>query len=113
MGHDHCHHEGSCSIHQGQVEPCGCCCHHKDGSHSCGDEHKNFSQELLQLADDAWMEVLKEKIKEEILSSSGKHLGKLAKLVSEANNTRWKNKLAQSKTCEDFNHKVTEFFRNG
>ncbi len=62
------------------------------------------------MADEAWMEVLKEKIKEEIIASHSKHLDKLAKLVADANSERWKEKLALQKNSNDFKEKISEFF---
>lgn len=49
---------------------------------------------FLQLADEAWTEVLKEKIKEHIRAES-KGLDQFAKLVAEANYERWKTKTQE------------------
>lgn len=48
------------------------------------------------------MEVLKEKVKEEIRTNSGEQLTQLAKLVSSANHARWKEKMQSKKELEDF-----------
>ncbi len=110
MGHHHHHYqEGSCN-----VSDCACACHkqkssccHQDECH----EHGSFAKELLELADEAWMEVLKEKIKENIKSGIGKNLDELAKLVSEANHSRWKHKMCKEKSCDSFECKIDEFFK--
>lgn len=106
--HSHCHdHQESahccCSSHK-------CCCHLKSECKEgeCSDE--NFSKKLLQLADEAWMEVLKEKIKEQIKTSSNKNLDELAKLVSEANEMRWRNKMNSKNACHSFTEKIAKFF---
>lgn len=100
--HHHCHHD-----HEE-------CCELDDHSHSgCSEEHEHsedFAHQLLEMADLAWMEVLKEKIKEQILATNGKHLDKLAKLVSDANNERWKHKMANKKVSSDYREKITNFF---
>lgn len=97
-----CHHEHcSCCAHHHQHE-CSCCCHHH--------EHEDFAKELIEMADEAWMEVLKEKIIEEIMSSHSKHLEKLAKLVADANSERWKDKLALQKNSNEFKEKIAQFF---
>lgn len=48
------------------------------------------------------MEVLKEKIKEEIRQKGDEQLSQLAKLVSTANHERWKDKMRTKKDHEDF-----------
>lgn len=110
---DHCHthhHHGSSCCHEGHHQSC---CSHHDAS--CGDSHQHeergsFAEELIEMADDAWMEVLHEKIKEQILTSSGKHLDELAQLVASANHERWKNKMSSHKGCSDFKDKIRDFF---
>lgn len=120
MSH-HCHHDhenqkdsccsqGSESKHSCSDSCCCCCCHDSCGT-SCHHHHdKDFSHELLELADEAWMEILKDKIKQQIISSSGKNLDKLAKLVSDANQKRWQNKLGVNKVVSDFKEKIAEHF---
>lgn len=101
--------EKSCS--QGT---CGCSCHTKSDyeEHECSHEHHqkhhDYADELLELADDAWMEVLMDKIKEEILAHSGDHLTQLAKLVTTTNHERWKDKLAQKYNCEHFREELRQ-----
>lgn len=117
MSH-HCH--GSCS-HEGQPQSSGgsCCpCHNcKCGCHTCKCEcharKGKYADELLALADQAWMEVLKEKIKKEIESHSGEHLNQTAKLVAEANHTRWKEKLQARKDSQDFEDRLRNLIFTG
>ncbi|MFI5344211.1 MAG: hypothetical protein ACHQUC_08330, partial [Chlamydiales bacterium] len=47
----------------------------------------------------AWMEVLKEKIKEHILAND-KKINELAKIVAEANHKRWMHKIDKKKCCD-------------
>jgi hypothetical protein len=114
MSKHHCH-EGSCSCpcHH-HHESCPCCeggtcsvCH---GNHE-GSEKGDFAGELLTLADQAWMEVLKEKIKKQIESESGSHLDNLAKLVAQTNQMRWKNKLEAKHGCHEFKDKLADLFK--
>jgi hypothetical protein len=113
MPHNH-HHCDTCSH---EASECSCCCH----DHTCSTEHdhhhhhhhhEDFSTQLLSIADEAWMEILKEKIKDQIRSSNGKHLDDLAKMVAEYNETRWKNKMSAQHTIGDFRNKVSSFFGN-
>lgn len=105
MGHHD--HNGCCS-----EEGHSCCC----GEESCQICHSHhhhqaeFSDQLLELADEAWMEVLKEKIKEKIKTSNGAQLDKLAALVSDANNARWKGKITNHKGLKEFKDKISEIF---
>jgi hypothetical protein len=52
------------------------------------------------------MELLKDKIKEHIMSTSGKHLEQLAKIVSDANHARWKYKMQEMGNHEEFESKL-------
>ncbi len=103
----HSHKHGSCGHQQQECcdSSCKCSCHKE-----C-DDHCDFSKQLLQMADDAWMCVLKEKIREHVKASCDKHLDELAKIVAEANGGRWKRKLSGQKACDDFEEKVHNFFQ--
>lgn len=95
--HHHHHHHGHCH------DECSCCCHDEcSGQH----HHGKFSRELLELADEAWMEVLKEEIANEIRKTSGDHIKKMAKLVNETNHDRWKELMAEKKGFEEFEDKL-------
>lgn len=108
----HHHHEGECCDHHHHHD----CCHsHEDCCHeeSCcdaGQGESDFAHDLLELADEAWMCLLKEKIKANIASTSGAHLDKLAALVSEANKQRWDHKMAKHQVLEGYREKLAEFF---
>lgn len=66
----------------------------------------NLHEKLLCLADEAWKEVLKEKIKAEIEKSQGEKLNSLAKLVAETNNRKWSYLIQGKKACEDYKNQV-------
>lgn len=113
--HSHCNCKcglsGCSSGHSQGV--CSCCGHHecscKQG-HAHEHDHADFSQQLLEMADAAWMEVLKDKMKEHIKKSSGEQLDQLAGIVAEANKVRWKNKMANHKVCSDYKERIHGFF---
>lgn len=101
VDHQHSHH-GSCpECGCGQGQTCDCCCHQ---------EGKCFSDQLLAMADEAWMELLKEKIKKKIEESTGKHLDKLAGLVAKANHARWNHKMEITKLKEEYKQQLSDFF---
>lgn len=79
--------------------------HNVSNSHTCSchcHAHHKYRDELLELADVAWMEVLKEKIKEQILHYSEEHLNRIAKLVAESNHKRWIHKMDGKRNLDDF-----------
>jgi hypothetical protein len=55
----------------------------------------------------AWMELLKEKIKEHIQSRDNK-LDEIARVVSEANHERWKQKMSNKQNCSQYEEKLKE-----
>lgn len=100
--------KGGCGCHS---QSCSCSCHQRS---CCSGDHKgekscDYSKKFLELADQAWMEVLKEKIKEQIKSSS-KNLDELARIVTEANHERWKKKMDAKGSCASFEEKLCDFF---
>lgn len=114
MSHHHCHanhHHHSCSD-QEDHNSC-CCCHGHNECHENhhGSEQGDFAHQLLEMADEAWMEVLKDKIKHQIETSSGKHLDQLAKLVADSNHIRWKHKMQGYKVCDEYKESILKFFR--
>jgi hypothetical protein len=65
---------------------------------------------LIEAADDAWMEVLVEKMKEHIKATQGDRLTELAKIATEANSQRWKLKMEKKKAIGEFEQKLCNFF---
>lgn len=105
MSHE-CQH-GTCS-HEGHSHSQGCCsCSaHHHCSCECHKHHHKYSDDLLEIADEAWMEVVKEKIKEEIRQHAGEHISKLAKLVAQTNHTRWTNILGEKRNLEEYENNL-------
>ncbi|KTD70092.1 MULTISPECIES: hypothetical protein [Legionella] len=81
-------------------------CHH--GEHADGDDMK--ANYFLELADEAWEEVLKEKIKAHVMKTQGDRLDKLAQIVAEGNNHRWKNIMDKKQGYTDFMEEICKFF---
>lgn len=109
MGHGHhhsCHSKDSChsSHNHGRCcsSSCSCSCHHgeDESHHEC-----DYAAAFLELADEAWMEVLKEKIKD-IIRSDDKKINELAAIVAQANNERWKKKMAKHDCCAEYEKKL-------
>lgn len=107
-----CHKQSCCSssCHCGCMEKSGNCGSSSCESH-CHDEHSSgdFGKEFLLLADDAWMEVLKDKIKEYIIKND-KKIDELAQVIAEANHERWKRKMEKEHCCETYQEKLAGVF---
>lgn len=111
----HSHESSCCSQNQSPSHSCGCscqacsCCSNKGhGQEECCNKEKK----LLELADLAWMEVLKEKIKEHIKNSDSK-IDEMAQLIANTNRERWHQKMAKAKMKEDFSKKLGSLFGCG
>lgn len=90
-----------------------CCCScHAEEKHTCPvtGEHEEMPNWFFEVADEAWSEVLKDKIKEHILATQNARMTKLAKIVSEGNDQRWKNKMEKKQSCHDFHEQIASFF---
>ncbi len=100
-----------CNSHHGEhhSHDCGCesYAHHhhhgeKDGCHC--------AEKFLGIADEAWKEVLKDKIKHIILEHKGQHLDELAEIIAKANAAKWKAKISSKSKCNEYKDKLKEFF---
>lgn len=100
--HEH-HKGGECSC------GCGCGCGSKHHLHHDSEGHCHCVEKFLELADEAWKELLVEKIKEKILTKKGEHLEKLAEIISTANGERWKHKIGAKTNVNEFKDKLKEF----
>jgi predicted metal-dependent hydrolase len=106
-----CSKEKNCGCGCGCYSQCNqsCCpCHTKQTDCSHSEEEK--ASYFLEVADEAWQEVLKDKIKEHILKTQNDRMDKLAKIVAEANNRRWKNKMEKKQGCMEFQESLCELF---
>lgn len=101
----------SCHSHGGS-EGCGCSCH----SCTCCSQNQgggcDHGKKLLEIADLAWMEALKEKIKQHILASDHK-IDEIAKIVGEANRDLWRHKMDKVKVKENYECRLLEAMGKG
>ncbi len=70
----------------------------------------DMPEKLLALADEAWFEVLKEKMKAEISTTCGDRLDKLAKLVTETNQDKWMHTIQGKVKCEEYKENLKAMF---
>ena len=123
MGHSCCNSNKGCGC---QSQSCSCSCHKMGGgcsSGGCGSQGSScgcqchqqgscdYAAKFLELADHAWMEVLKEKIKDHIRSSA-KNMDELASLIAEANHERWQKKMENKQCNGSYEEKLRGFFNS-
>jgi len=82
---------------------CTCGCDTKSAGEEC-----NMPEKLIGLADQAWEELLKEKIKAEIQKSCGDKMDEIAKLVAEANHAKWGHMIKGKVKCEEYKQSVKQ-----
>ena len=87
----------SCTTSKKSNSDCGCDMHEK----------------LLALADAAWEELLKEKIKAEINKTNGEHMDKIAKLVAEANCAKWGHMIQGKVKCNEYQENLKTLMTAG
>jgi hypothetical protein len=98
-------------FHQKKYCKCGEHCQCGDKlRHEHHEEHCHCEEKFLKLADEAWMEILKEKIKAEVEKKQGESLGKLAEIIAQANCEKWKHKITIKSKCEEYKSTLREFF---
>ncbi|MFQ5645871.1 MAG: hypothetical protein ACE5GM_02990 [bacterium] len=83
---------------------CTCGCAPKPASDECC----NMPGKLLSLADQAWEELLKEKMKAEIQKSRGEKMDKIARLVVEADLAKWGHMITGKAKCEEYKQSLKE-----
>lgn len=103
-------HNHSCGTDHGSQASHGSesCCQKSNCSCSCSCCQKSscdHAQKLLELANQAWMEALKDLMKEHIRAND-QSLEELAKIVCCANHERWHNKMAQQKAGMEYEQKL-------
>ncbi len=94
-------------------EKCNCHCHSQEHLNDHSKDHcdkEMIESFFFEVADCAWREVLKEKIKEYILATQNTQMTELAKIVAEGNNQRWKIKMEKKQGCASFREKLCQFF---
>lgn len=117
MSHHHkhggCHDHDSCCSDDKCCDDPSCSCHHHHNHHHHKDDeccHEDFAQHLLHVADCAWMELLKEKIKQQIATTCGDQLDQIAKVVAESNQSRWNHKTSLIKIQHEYKDKLQDIF---
>lgn len=111
-----CQSKSSCGSHSScgcESNSCACSCHQTGcgSSASCGSNQGScdYAAKFLELANQAWTEVLKEKIKEKIKADC-KNMDELAAIIADANHERWKHKMESKQCCGGYEEKLKNYF---
>jgi len=80
-----------------------CECKTKPAGEGC-----SLPGKLIALADQAWEELLKEKIKAEIQKSCGDKMDEIAKLVTETNNAKWGHMIEGRVKDEEYKQAIKQ-----
>ena len=86
--------------------------YHKMHEGTCSKECCDWSEKFLMFADEAWKEVLKEKIKTIIEKEHGDHLEKLAEILAKANKEKWEYKITAKMKHKEYKETLKEYFSN-
>jgi len=89
---------------------CGCGSHHHHHGHHDEEGGCHCAEKFLEIADEAWRELLKEKIKSKIIAKKGEHMEKLAEMIAMANGEKWKHQISAKMKCHEFKENLKEFF---
>ncbi len=89
--------EGQCSCNE---EGCSC------GQDNCCDEEKGHTGMILGLANAAWTELLKEKMKKAYEKAAGSKMDKIAAIGVEANIEMWRGKMQEKAKWAEFEEKL-------
>ena len=101
---EHLHYEECCKCGEsGQY-------HHDKVCHNCHEKECSCAEKFLKLADEAWMEVLKEKIKSEIEKKKGNEIENLAEIITKANGEKWRHKISIRTKCDEYKNDLKEYF---
>ena len=91
---------------------CGCgsessCCESSCGCNdSCCDSEMSKGKMFMNLAEEAWMELMKEKMKAAIEKASGPKMDKAAQVAVEASIAHWADKKKKEAVCAEFEEKL-------
>ncbi len=100
-----CSDEKCCSTQES-----GDCCESENdsccSSECCGGG--DMADGLMKLADEAWGELLKEKIKKQYEKAAGPKMDKLAAVLAEGAIEYWKAKMEGTAKCAEFKEKIMQ-----
>lgn len=86
----------------------GCCKSEADSCCESGDDYMEKGDFLNELADEAWSELMTEKIKKVLEKAHGEKMNKTAQVIAEARHSFWVNKMKAKAEQEAWEEKVRQ-----
>ena len=91
----------------------GCC----GGDWGCEDESRGHAQMMMQLSDNAWAELMKEKMKSHYEKKVGQSMDKVAEIGVDMGLDFWESHMKQEKfskeKIDEYEKKLKEAFNSG
>ena len=84
-------------------------CSKSEEKTSCSFEQELKDCAFQKLANQAWKDVLVEKIKHCLIEEKGEQIERLAKILAKENIQKWKYKLAQKNVQKNFEREVENY----
>ena len=82
---------------------------HQHRSHGCCGKMTN---NIKTFANDAWAELLKDKIKEQFEIKVGAKMDKIAEVAADASIEYWKHKVEAKDACKDYERKLFDAIKS-
>ena len=71
-------------------------------------EEESKGKMMMRMADEAWEELMKEKMKQAYEKSIGEKMNKVASVAVEGCIAFWTNKMKEESTCHEFEQKLSK-----
>ena len=81
---------------------------HKQKDSCCG----KMIDSIKAIANDAWAELLKDKIKEQFEIKTGQKMDKIAEVAADASIEYWKHKIQAKEACKEYEHKLFDVIKS-
>lgn len=78
-------------------------------SHGCCDK---MTDSIKKLANEAWAELLKDKIKKQFEIKVGERMDKIAEIAADASIECWKHKIEAKEVYKDYENKLVDAIRS-
>ena len=82
------------------------CCAAKSAECCCEEESKSMGKMMMDLANEAWSELMKEKMKAAYEKAVGDKMNKSSQASVEACMAYWNNKMKEQASCAEFEEKL-------
>jgi len=95
-----------CNVDEGGCKVCG-----KAGCNGCSTGCE-MTDEMMRLGNEAWAELMKEKMKKVYEKKNGEKMNKVAEVVVDGCSGYWHHMMQGKASCEEFKGKLRDAFMN-